>query len=123
MIIEMQKAGFTMNQIGSENTVKKCRKLIDMTRQDAFGDHGLMVVAAFRYCLGRRTYIVSDCSKWLIKQWEHLPENVKHIIKRELDVAFLDDNEARLVNDNYKPLGDDCDRAEWEKVRRLWSAK
>ncbi len=28
--------------------------------------------------------------------------------------------EARLGN-GYKRLGDDCDRAEWEMVRTLWS--
>ena len=123
MILEMQKAGFTMNQIGSENTVKKCRKLIDITRQEIMGDHGLMVVAAFRYCLGRRTYIVSDCTSWLVKLWPTFPENVKTIIKRDLESAFVDDDEARLANDSYKPLGDDCDRAAWETVRRLWSEK
>ena len=25
-----------------------------------------------------------------------------------------------LEGRDYKPLGHDCDRAQWEKVRRLW---
>lgn len=35
---------------------------------DAMSGHDhLMVIAATRYCLGRMSYIVSDCADWLIK--------------------------------------------------------
>lgn len=37
-----------------------------------FGRHDLMAVAAFRYALGRMTYIVSDCADWLVEQYEAL---------------------------------------------------
>lgn len=90
-----------------------------------YGRNDLMVVAAFRYCLGRMTYIVSDCADWLIEQWPHIAENARKVIQRDLEEAFKRDDEAREEDAKgsahfYKPLGHDCDRAQWEKVRRLW---
>ena len=38
-----------------------------------YGRDGLMAIAAFRYCLGRQTYIVGDCAEWLCEQWPSLP--------------------------------------------------
>lgn len=81
---------------------------------------GFMVIAGFRYCLGRRTYIVGNCADWLIEQWPNFEENTKDVIKRELEEKFSRDDTARSRNDDYLPLGDDCDRAEWERVRGLW---
>ena len=85
-----------------------------------YGRDDLMAVAAFRYCLGRMTYIVSDCADWLIEQWPNIAENARKIIQRDLEEAFKRDDEARADGQDYKPLGHDCDRAQWEKVRRLW---
>lgn len=84
-----------------------------------FGRGDLMAIAAFRYCLGRRTYIVGDCAEWLIRTWPLLEENAQNVIKRDLEEEFKRDNDARENNEDYKPLGDDCDRAEWERVRKL----
>lgn len=84
-------------------------------------DH-LMVIAAFRYCLGRSTYIVGECAAWLIKTWPLLNEQTKTIIQRELEEQFELDDIARAEQREYKPLGWDCDRREWERVRKLWSA-
>lgn len=87
-----------------------------------FGRNDLMAVAAFRYCLGRRTYIVGDCAEWLIEQWPNISDNAKAIIKRDLEYAFLSDDETRAtgVDTFFKPLGMDCDREQWERVRALW---
>ena len=85
-----------------------------------YGRDDLMAVAAFRYCLGRMTYIVSDCADWLIEQWPNIAENARKVIQRDLEEAFKRDDEAREDGQDYKPLGHDCDRAQWEKVRRLW---
>lgn len=84
-----------------------------------YGRDGLMAIAAFRYCLGRMTYIVGDCADWLIEQWPILPENVKAVIKRDLDAEIKADDEARAEGREYKPLGHDCDRASWLKVRTM----
>ena len=85
-----------------------------------FGRDDLMAVAAFRYSLGRMTYIVSDCAHWLCEQWPNIAENARKVIQRDLEEAFKRDDEARADGQDYKPLGHDCDRAQWEKVRRLW---
>ncbi len=85
-----------------------------------YGRDDMMAVAAFRYSLGRMTYIVSDCADWLCEQWPNIAENAKKVIQRDLEEAFKRDDEARADRQDYKPLGHDCDRAQWEKVRRLW---
>jgi hypothetical protein len=82
-----------------------------------------MVMAAFRYCLGRQTYIVGACADWLIEIWPLLADNTRAVIKRDLEAEFLRDDQAREREESYKPLGWDCDRKDWERVRRLWEAK
>jgi hypothetical protein len=84
-----------------------------------YGMNGLMIIAAARYCIGRRTYIVSDCVDWILANWHDWPENVKTIIQRDLEGEF--DRDAQVPN--WKPLGANCDKREWEKVRALWEKK
>ena len=86
-----------------------------------WGFQDLMVTAAFRYCCGRQTYIVGACADWLIEQWPNFADNAKAIIRRDLEEEFWRDDEARDRGENYKPLGSDCDRANWERVRHLWA--
>ena len=91
--------------------------------QNNFGRDDLMAIAAVRYCLGRMTYIVSDCADWLVEQWPNLSENSRAVIKRDVEDEFRRDDEARhrtAEPNPYKPLGMDCDRAQWERVRKLW---
>lgn len=91
---------------------------------DAMSSHDhLMVIAAFRYCLGRMTYIVGDCASWLIKIWPFLSVQTQNIIKRDLEEAFTRDDEDREADRDFKALGHDCDRAEWSRVRKLWENK
>ena len=85
-----------------------------------YGRDDLMAVAAFRYSLGRMTYIVSDCADWLCEQWPNIAENARKVIQRDLEEAFRRDDETRKEGSGYKALGHDCDRAQWEKVRRMW---
>ena len=85
-----------------------------------FGRNQLMAVAAVRYCIGRMSYIVSDCADWLIEVWPELDESTRNIIRRDIEETFIRDDEARDINSEYKPLGMDCDRQQWERVRRLW---
>ena len=94
-----------------------------LSEQDAWGCDGLMALAALRYCLGRMTYIVGDCERWIFANWEHFPENVKKLIQREVEKEINRDDEARERGDDYKPLGHDCDRAAWIRVRSLWKDK
>lgn len=78
-------------------------------------------LGAFRYYAGRRTYAVSDFCALLIAQWPTLPQKCRFLIERELSNWYVADNDARLYPGRPWPLGDDCDRAEWDKVRALWS--
>ncbi len=82
-----------------------------------YGPDDLMVIAAFRYCCGRQTYIVSECVDWLIKNWSTFSERARIVIKRDLETEFEADDRARASGSDYKPLGWDCDRQEWEKLR------
>lgn len=91
---------------------------------DAISGHDhLMVIAATRYCLGRMTYIVSDCADWLIKTWPILSEATRKIIQRDIEEAFARDDADREAGRAFKALGHDCDRKQWERVRALWMAK
>ena len=89
-----------------------------------WGNNGLMALCAVRYCLGRRTYITAECREWLYQIWDSLPEESKKLIRRDVEEAFQRDDEDRASGSTqYKALGDDCDRAEWEMVRKLWGNK
>ena len=47
-------------------------------------------------------------------------EGARVVIKRDLENAFERDNTSRQNREKYHALGDDCDRAMWEKVRAAW---
>ena len=94
-----------------------------ITTEQAWGFSELMVMAAFRYCLGSRTYIVGACADWLIDIWPMLSENTRSVIRRDLEAEFKRDDDARAYDYEHKPLGWDCDREDWERVRKLWEAK
>jgi hypothetical protein len=87
-----------------------------MEFEKTYGMGGLMITAATRYCIGRRSYIVGECVDWIISNWAGWPENVKTTIERDLEYEF----ERDAQNPYLKPLGHDCDKREWEKVRALW---
>lgn len=56
-------------------------------------DTKLMVTAAHRYCLGRRSYIVGSCIDWLLKYRHKFEENTINVIVRDT-VEALQDNAA-----------------------------
>lgn len=91
-------------------------------REKDFGRDDLMAVAAVRYCLGRMTYIVSDCADWLIEQWPNIGIRAQHVIRRDIEEAFARDDEDRAEGREHKTLGHDCDRISWHNVRKLWAA-
>jgi len=92
-----------------------------LTREQAWGWEELMVIAAFRYCLGRRTYIVETCADWIVMMWPVFSQKSRAIIERDLEAEFRHDDLQRATGDTFKSLGDDCDRRAWEKVRALWT--
>lgn len=82
------------------------------------GPDDMAAVCAFRYALGRRTYATGEVSAWLVRIWPQLCESAQRLIRRDLGEAVAMDDAARAKGADYKPLGDNCDRAEW---MRLWA--
>jgi len=70
-----------------------------------WGFHNLMVLAAFRYCLGRTSYIVGCCVDWLIKYWPEIDENTRKII--------LDETKRAIEKGD---AGDRCDVTDWKRL-------
>jgi len=52
----------------------------------------LMVMAAHRYCLGRRSYIVGSCVEWLKNWWGLCEDNTREVIMRDTIEALQDGN-------------------------------
>jgi hypothetical protein len=92
-----------------------------LTREQAWGWEELMVIAAFRYCLGRQTGIVEACAEWIVTMWPVFSQSNRKLIVRDLEEALREDDRQRAEGDSYRVLGDDCDRKAWEKVRALWT--
>lgn len=92
------------------------------------GNASELVFWSFRYFLGRMTIATCDFAERLAKAWPHLAPNIQSLIRREIDEAFKRDDELRAeANETGKPpqwlpLGWDCDRAAWQKVRDAYSA-
>lgn len=97
-----------LKAIGNGNASQGIRKLLSTPRMD---DDGLMAIAAFRYSLGRRTYIVSECARWIKREWPRLHKRDRMIIPREIQEAAERD-----------ALGDECDKAEWLAILELAEA-
>lgn len=86
-----------------------------------WGRDQMMALAAVRYCVRRQTYIVADCVEWILGHWDSFTENTRAVIERDIEAAFArDDEDRRAKRRGESFLGSDFDRAEWEKVRKLW---
>jgi hypothetical protein len=82
-----------------------------------------MIHQSFRYVLGRMTYAVGVWCDWAVANWDKIPNSEKAIIERELEEAFdLDDTTRRTGGSDFLPLGHDCDRQQWERVRAMYRA-
>jgi len=64
-----------------------------------------VLLSAFRYALGRQTYIVNSIVKNILNNWNDISDKLKNLMKREIQEA-IDTNEA----------GMDCDVKEWRKI-------
>jgi len=67
-----------------------------------------MVLYAFRYCLGRKTYVVSDMVEKIADIWHLLQANTKHVIKEDIRKAI-----------KYNQAGHAIDVEQWEKILNL----
>ena len=70
----------------------------------------LMACAAYRYCLGRRSYIVSSCIEWLEEHFDQFDENSSRVCIRDILEEVVDTKFGELA---YKE--------EWlHLVYKLW---
>jgi len=67
-----------------------------------------IVVAAFRYALGRKPYAVSIVVDFLIKNWSKIPKSDRALIMREI-LEALDKHDAGMK----------MDETEWMRVLKL----
>lgn len=74
-------------------------------KTDEFND---LAICAFRYALGRRTYITAVVSDLLIKYYKELTESSKLTIAKDIYRAF--------ETNNY---GMEMDKEEWEKLLKI----
>lgn len=84
-----------------------------------------LVFWSFRYFMGRMTIATCCFADELAKAWPLLDERTRNLIRKELDEAFAKDDEMRsdpVCSSHYYPLGMDCDRTHWEKVRAAYTA-
>lgn len=102
---------------------KRYYRRSDLDALSHFDAHSL-IIGAQRYYIGRMT-IAANCfaQSELAAAWPHLPAGTRSVMQRGIEEEFLRDDEARAEGSNYKPLGWDCDRAAWAKVREHWHGK
>ena len=80
----------------------------DLLQEDwpvGLDDLNTLSFGAFRYALGRTTYVVDMTCKSLIRNAKHIRRDIRGAISREINTAILLDN-----------AGMECDIIEWRKV-------
>ena len=88
-----------------------------MSERANLGRDDFAAISAFRYALGRMTYIVGQTVDWLIESWPLLHERARTIIARDLRKEIERDDLAREEGWDWKPLGWDFDREYWLRLR------
>ena len=80
-----------------------------------------MYFCAFRYCLGRKSYVVADFCEEATRKIRQFIDSDLVLIEKELLEAIHADNEQRAKGELDKTLGWDCDRAAWVKFAEIVS--
>ena len=75
-------------------------------------DLDLIFVAAFRYALGRRSYMVLTVADFIKTNISLIPQNIINLMIQEITEAEQNHNDGL-----YKALGDDCDAKVWLNLR------
>ncbi len=85
-----------------------------------------LLVPATRYYMGRMTIGATMHARTLAEKWQEIPQNVRNVIRTDLEDAFRRDDAMRadpVCSPHYYPLGGDIDREAWEEVRKAWLAE
>jgi len=64
-----------------------------------------LLICAFRYCLGRMSYIVEDMANHIESEWDDICPEFQRLIERETRYAL-----------NMNVAGMQMDRESWEKL-------
>jgi hypothetical protein len=71
-------------------------------------DEDILMFCAFRYALGRRTYVVGSIVKILLDNWNTLSPTQQELYKKEIRAAIMKDR-----------AGMQMDIDEWNKILAL----
>ncbi len=71
-------------------------------------DDHIIAWAAFRYCIGRMTYITAVCQEWIMATWKQFDTQDRKMLIKETGQAMAGGM-----------AGMDCDVIEWGKLL-LW---
>ncbi len=82
-----------------------------------------LIMSATSYYLGRRTAMVASHCDALVESWPQLSQPVRDYVRRIVEAAFERDDHCRSLafREYALPLGQDCDREAWLRVKALWS--
>jgi|WetSurMetagenome_2_1015567.scaffolds.fasta_scaffold228373_3 hypothetical protein len=71
-------------------------------------NHDILLFCAFRYALGRRSYVPSVVEQIIIDNWENMPLDTRKKYKQEIREAI----EKSCAGDKYDILG-------WKRILEL----
>lgn len=69
----------------------------------------LVLFSAFRYALGRRTYVVDAVVSEIERHWDEFGPNIREFYKNEIHEHL----------ERFGNLGDACDEASWRRILKL----
>ena len=78
-------------------------------------DESEMYFCAFRYCLGRMSYVVLDFCEEATRKISQIRTKWLHLMDKEITEAEQRDKDDPAMN----WLGHDCDKREWLKFREV----
>lgn len=78
---------------------------------------------AFRYCLGRKSYVVSDFCEEATRKIKQINDHFLLLLEKELIEAIQKDDTERANGELHKTLGWDCDRDKWGEFTKTVSAE
>lgn len=74
-------------------------------------DIEFIILGAFRYAMGRRSYIVSTTVDFIMHNIDLVPRGFRELM---IDEITMGEN-----GEFYYQLGDDCDKQQWLKLREF----
>jgi hypothetical protein len=94
-----------------EKTYRKVGKRYVEIEQSLPLNQEIVLSCAFRYALGRATYVVGSICEELIRLLDVLPENFKYRTAKEI----------QEYQDEHGKAGWDCDNDEWNYIKWLFT--